>query len=358
MTQKCIALLGKRDSPTDAIEEYCRYLGASIQSYGFQLETHRVEWETLGWSESLNLLRLQAKGWRDMWVLIQYTALGWSARGFPQRLLSVLKILKATGARVGIVFHDVLPYPGNRPIDFLRRFIQVQTMRKSSFLSDLAVFTVPPRRLPWLPTLRPSSVFVPVGANLPISPKTNAMSEVPTIGVFSITGGSAGVHETYAILKSVRYALQVIGKLRLSIFGRGAELHETELRKGLRGLSVELVLDGIIEPEKVVERFSSIDVLLFVRGHISSRRGSAIAAIAYGIPIVAYTGPETDVPITDAGVVLVTPEHTDQLGSALVRVLSDMPYRQDLANRSQIAYRDHFSWEAIASRLSAYLKMN
>jgi hypothetical protein len=78
-----------------------------------------------------------------MWVLIQYTA-----RGFPQRLLSVLKILNATGARVGIVFHDVLPYPGNRPIDFLRRFIQVQTTRKASFLSEFGIFTVPPRRLP------------------------------------------------------------------------------------------------------------------------------------------------------------------------------------------------------------------
>ena len=81
----------------------------------------------------------------------------------------------------------------------------------------------------------------------------------------------------------------------------------------------------------------------FVRGHISSRRGSAIAAIACGIPIVAYTGPETDVPITDAGVVLVTPEHTDQLGSALVRVsrtcLIDKILRTEVRSPTEIIFR-------------------
>jgi hypothetical protein len=31
--------------------------------------------------------------------------------GFPQGFIRVLKVLKAAGAGVGIVFHDVEPYP-------------------------------------------------------------------------------------------------------------------------------------------------------------------------------------------------------------------------------------------------------
>jgi len=83
MSPHAIALLGKRDEPTDAVEEYCRYLADSLRAHEVQLEIRRVPWEIHGWSEALNALRLQATGWRDTWVLVQYTALAWSSRGFP-----------------------------------------------------------------------------------------------------------------------------------------------------------------------------------------------------------------------------------------------------------------------------------
>ena len=111
MNLPVIALLGRKDEPTDAVEEYCRYLGAALHSYDIQLEIRRVPWEIHGWSDSLTALRLQAADWRDCWVLVQYTALAWSSRGFPQRFLRVLNILKSAGARIGIVFHDASPFP-------------------------------------------------------------------------------------------------------------------------------------------------------------------------------------------------------------------------------------------------------
>ena len=76
---------------------------------------------------------------------------------------------------------------------------------------------------------------------------------------------------------------------------------------------------------------SVCDLLLFVRGGISSRRGSAIAGIACGLPVIAFSGSETAQPITDAGVVLVPSDQRDQLKAALVRVLSDPGHRSDLA---------------------------
>ncbi len=357
MTQGCIALLGKRDAPTDAVEEYCRYLGTALHSHDIKLEICRVQWEILGWSNSLNALRLQAAGWRDRWVLVQYTALAWSARGFPQKVLRALEILKSAGARVGIVFHDVQPYPGTRLIDFLRRFIQIRAMRSALSLSDLAVFTVPPEKLHWLPAVPPHAVFIPVGPNLPIPPEVHSpqRNPVPTISVFGITGGKAGACETQTILASVRHAVQELGRLRLSVFGRHAELRETEFRHGLRDLDVELSVEGIVEAAQVVQKLSASDVLLFVRGPISSGRGSAIAGIACGLPVIAYSGSETTAPITDAGVVFVTPNKPDELNSALVGVLSDSAYSAYLASRSRATYQTHFAWPAIAARLSALL---
>ena len=118
---------------------------------------------------------------------------------------------------------------------------------------------------------------------------------------------------------------------------------------------MELSVEGVVGPAQVVQKLSVCDVLLFVRGPISSRRGSAIAGIACGLPVIAYPGSETAPPITDAGVVLVSPDHPDELNAALVRVLCDPAYRTELAVRSLAAYQTHFSWPAIAARFSARL---
>jgi glycosyltransferase involved in cell wall biosynthesis len=111
-----------------------------------------------------------------------------------------------------------------------------------------------------------------------------------------------------------------------------------------------------VEPVQAVQKLSLCDVLLFVRGPISSRRSSAIAGIACGLPIIAYPGSETDAPITDAGVVLVSPDQPDDLNAQLVRILSDPAYRRYLADRSRTAYQKHFAWSVIAARFSALLK--
>lgn len=354
MITPVIALLGRKDEPTDAVEDYCRYLGTALHSHDIELEIRRVPWETRGWSQSLTALRLRAADWRDRWVLVQYTALAWSSRGIPQNFMRALNILKSAGARIGIVFHDVEPFSGTRLIDSVRRFVQVRTMRHALSFADLAVFPVPPEKLSWPPAVPAQAAFVPVGPNLPIpaAPMAHSHDVVPTIGVFSITGGESGTRETQIILSAVRHAAQELGKLRLSIFGRHAELRETELREGLCDLPVELSVEGVVEPAHVVQKLFACDVLLFVRGSISSRRSSAIAGIACGLPVIAFSGFETAKPITDAGVVLVSPDQPSQLSAALVHVLSDSRYREDLAARSRAAYRAHFDWSSIAARFT------
>jgi len=359
MTRRAIALLGRKDEPTDAVEEYCRYLSDALQPHDIQLKIRRVPWDTRGWSEALRGLRLQAAVWRGTWVLVQYTALAWSERGFPQKFLRPLKILKAAGARVAVVFHDVEPYPGMRMVDAFRRAIQVRTMRRALKVADLAVFTIPAEKISWRPAVDAHVTFVPVGPNLPIPaepPARPARIVVPTIGVFSITGGEAGARETEIILQSVRHAAQQLGRLRLSVFGRHAELREQDLRNALRDLPVELTVEGVLTPAEVVERLTACDVLLFVRGAISSRRGSALAGIACGVPVIAFAGSETAQPITEAGVVLVSPIVPDGLPNALTRVLSDPELRVSLRLKNSTVYAEHFSWQAIATRFAALLQ--
>jgi glycosyltransferase involved in cell wall biosynthesis len=360
MTEKGIALLGRRDRPTDAVEEYCRHLSDALRTHGFELRLERVPWEEKGWPAAMAELRQRAAAWHGSWVLLQYTALAWSTRGFPLRFLRVLKILRESGVRIGIVYHDVEPYAGKRWVDHLRRQAQLHAMREALDLADLAILTVSVDKVSWIEGLNAKTVFIPVGANLTRPEAAWEKGPVegmspPTIAVYGITGGVAGMWEMAAVSEALSYASERIGKVRLLIFGRNSEVAESSLQHLIENGLVELSALGILREEEIVKTLGRADVLLFARGTISSRRGSAIAGIACGLPVVAFAGPETASPITEAGVLFAEPQNQDSMGEALVRILSDEAYRASLAEKSRRAQEKYFSWPAIAERYTEVL---
>jgi len=360
MSEPVVALLGRRDEPTDALEQYCIHLGEALRTHDFALEILRVPWKERGWPIALRNLRQRAMDWRGRWVLLQYTALAWSPRAFPMEVPRLMKALRDAGARIGVVYHDAQPYSGGRAIDHFRRFVQRRIMRQMLRSSDISILTVPPEKLSWISPGLKKAAFIPVGANLPLlEPSGNESSlhggELPTVAVFGVTGGPAGLQEVAQITAAVRFAGKKLGKLRLLVFGRNADSAEASLRAGLRD-QVALRVAGVLPDGDVEALLRSSDVLLFVRGSISSRRGSAIAGIACGLPVIAFAGNETAAPITDAGVVLIPGGNKTALGEALVRVLGDRDYHARLAERSRAAYKKHFSWEAIASQYASLLK--
>ncbi len=106
---------------------------------------------------------------------------------------------------------------------------------------------------------------------------------------------------------------------------------------------------GLLSPEAIIQTLAAADVLLFVRaGGLSSRRGSAIAGIVCGVPVVGFSSYETGPPITEAGVLLAPEGDRDALAKALTRALCDDALRADLRKRN-IEVRDrYFSWDAIS----------
>lgn len=354
MSPDVVLLLGRKDEPTDAVEEYCNYLSESLGHRSFKSEIVRVPWNERGWTASVEQSRLAAANWRGRWVFLQYTALAWSERGFPRRVLRVLQTLREAGARLGIVFHDVEPFAGKRAIDRLRRQVQLRVMRQMLRSADLAVFTISLDVVSWLGSaMKAKAAFIPVGANLP-EITNDAVgtrdSAVTRLAVYGITGGSAGAEECSEIARALRFATERGARLDLHAFGRGAAERETELREKLNGLQVALHFDGLLPADRVASALQSADATLFVRGPISSRRGSAIAGIACGKPVIAYRGPETAAPITDAGVVLVERNNPLELGEAVLRLATDHSFRNELSIRSIDAQQRFFSWPAIADR--------
>ena len=353
--EKAILLLGRRDEPTDGVADYCEKLREAGNQCGLSFEIVPVHWAEKGWRVALAELRKKAAAWRDRWVLLQYTTLAWSSRGFPVRAPRVLDVLQQCGARPGVVFHDFMPARGSGIVGQARAYSQLRVLRHLYARSNLAVFTVPVEKIAWLPPRHKKAVFIPVGSNFPeldrnISNNDALPSSGSTVAVFGFTGGRQGVEE----VSDITYALKCVQskgvRLRLIAIGRGTAVFEEELRKALDGSGIELSMLGLMPAEDLVQALASAQVLLCVRGHVSSRRGSAIAGIVCGVPIVGYRGAETGFPITEAGVKLVDLRDREGLVQALAQVLTDEKLYRELRQRNATAAQQYFFWNAIASQ--------
>jgi glycosyltransferase involved in cell wall biosynthesis len=194
--------------------------------------------------------------------------------------------------------------------------------------------------------------FIPVGANIPeaLAPDTaqGKSCNPKTVAIFGVTGGELIARESADIGYAIRQVKSRAGELRLRVLGRNAVEAEPALRHELNGTGVEIETLGLLSPGEIAAALSSADVFLFVRGGISSRRGSAIAAIACGLPVVAYESEETAFPITEAGVLMVRQGDRTALAAELARVLADDGLRRELSERSKAAQRKYFSWEVIS----------
>ena len=360
-----VMLFGRRDQPTDAVRDYANCLSKALRGCGISCENSTISWYEDGWLPVLAKLWKQGRDWRGRCVVFHYTALMWSRRGFPLAVPLVLKILKLRGCRTVVVFHDVYAVAGSRWIDRFRLSLQKRIMCHLSRKAYRAILPVPPHSVPWLREQKVPAEFIPVGANVSsldelaregFVPIHNA---TPTVAIFGIPiWPSAQKREVLAIVQAVRKASAHTRELQLLVLGRGAKEAESLLRTGLSGTPVSLRVDGLRSSREISTALSCCDALLFVRGAFSSRRGSGVAAIACGVPIVAYQGRETGYPLTEAGILFVPQDDADALGKELARVLLDRELRLTLGERNLKIFREWFSWDRIAERWIKALGMN
>jgi glycosyltransferase involved in cell wall biosynthesis len=359
---ECMAILGSREEPTDGVQDYCCYLRDALVNEGVTLTLTQVRWAEIGRKASRQELLEAIKGKQNTFFLLQYTALSWSRRGFALPAVDILKLLKKSGARCVVVFHDPDGYAGNRPLDRFRRSIQRYAMKRLVKLSEVAIFTLPRNKISWLPADTQNFVFIPVGANLPAPERAweaqrASEGQRPVVAVFSLSDKPTLEKEVGQIAEAVRIAAKEVGPLEVVVLGRNSETGGEDLRAALAGSNTKVRIVGLISAEEVVHVLGTCDVMLFARGPISSRRGSAIAGIACGLPVIGEEGSELAPPIMEAGVVLVPEELVPEgFGTALVRVLTEQSYRTSLAERSRDAQSRYFSWSVIARQYAQALR--
>ncbi|MGC1188527.1 MAG: glycosyltransferase [Candidatus Acidiferrales bacterium] len=356
-----IALLGKRDSPTDGIDDYCNFLGQALASRRVSLAIVRVSWNEEGWAGALRRLWRASAGWRGNWVLLQYTALSWSSRGFPWGVLAVAAILRSRGARCACVFHECAGYGGETWRERARRWCQMWVLRALYRKSVRSIFTVPLDTVGWLPERKDRAVFIPIGANIPCRleadgrTETRSLTDDKRVIVFGVTEAPASAGEVADIASVAREASSTIPNLRLIVVGRGSNEVREDLAKLLEGCSVGLDVRGVLPADEIAREFGRADALLFVRKVITLQRGSAIAGIACGLPVVGYGSEVRSGPLAEAGIEWSSPHDRHALAQGLVRVLTDSHRWMELHERNVRAHEKYFSWSRISQLYIAVL---
>ena len=131
---------------------------------------------------------------------------------------------------------------------------------------------------------------------------------------------------------------------RVVLMGHGSTAARRHLVAAHPDLSERVLAAGSLTAEDVSRHVRACAVLMqpYPDG-ISSRRTSAMAALAHGMPVVATDGPLTE-PIwrTSDAVVLVRPGDADGLAAAAAALLADPARRTDLARRAAALYDAQF----------------
>lgn len=361
INRNVIALLGRKDTPTDGVEDYCVFLGNALVRHGVNLTRVRVPWHEQGWPQALRQVARDSAIWSGTWAMLQHTALSWSSRGFPYRILAVARILKKQGVKVAVVFHESAGCRSDGIVGHARFACQEQVVRRLYKLADRAIFTVPIERLNWVSSSESKASFIAIGANIPeaaaVQRRVSFLEEKRrTIGIFCITEGAHGLQEVEQISVAVRQAGKTVRGLRLVVFGRGAMEASSALHRAFAGVDIEITIFDVLPAEEVTSVLSKTDALLYVRGEVTSQRGSALAAIACGVPLVAYGDPGRAFPLSKGGILLSPLGNVQSLGVALGKVLTDRQLWSDLHARSLAAQQEYFSWDTIAEHYAEILR--
>jgi glycosyltransferase involved in cell wall biosynthesis len=196
------------------------------------------------------------------------------------------------------------------------------------------------RKVPfaWLPI--PSSLPVPAPEDVRRVRDRYSPADGPIIGHLS----SYGTVATRALSETVPVILQRTPNAAVLLLGQHGERFHQQLAADHPQLAPRIHATGALSSEALAQHVGACDVLIqpYPDG-ISSRRTSAMAGLALGVPIVTTAGALTEPLWAETGcVALVSVNDWQRLAEESLRLLSDDRARRDLASRGRDVYARQF----------------
>lgn len=333
-----------------------------------------------GWN-SLSTARRAARAWRADWLHLQYQAAAFGL-GLPVHLLPWRLGRALPDLRLAVTYHDLRePY----------LFPKAGRLRPLALLvlarySHLALTTNPADRVQLAGNLAargwsgPRQALVPIGSNLPDAPPAGFDREAfraaagltpdtTVLGYFGFLNASKGGQLLLGALAALRAAgrdarlVMIGGAVGASDPTNAAYLAAFRAAAQAMDLAEALLWTGHLPAPQVSAWLHAVDQVVLPYGDGASyRRGSLLAALAHGRPLVTTTpappppawrpGPDdADPPPLVDGVqaLLCPPDDAAALSAAVLRLATD-PRLSATLGRGARQLATSFGWEAIAER--------
>ncbi len=295
-------------------------------------------------------------------LVVQHSPNAWGYKGLNLGFCRwLVKRRRRQGDEIRLMFHEVA-YPWllrDRPSRWLLAAGQrwmARTLLKASTYVDV---TTPA----WETTLRACAPgdrrafgWRPVPSNVPVGSEPAATAAIRSriapagelvVGTFSAFAGVTG--SLFAGLLP-RVFLDQPGRVGLLI-GQGGDRFAARLIARHPGLAGRLTATGVLTPEEISTHLRACDLMVqpYDDG-ITTRRGSAMASLSHGLPMVTNFGHLAEPFWSDSGAVALaaTP---DAIPEAVNRLLADPSQRARIAAAARALYDRRFAVERTVEAL-------
>jgi glycosyltransferase involved in cell wall biosynthesis len=331
----------------DAIDAYTGLLAEALERLGKRVA--RLVRTPDGWS-SRDVTR-DLRGGRTL--VLQYNPFNWGRRGFAPWLPALIARVRRGPAppRVALMLHE-LYMSADSPRHAAMGIWQRAQLAALCSQAD-AAFTSTETWARDRNHVRPSIVHLPVGSNVPDRREERGAQRA-----------ALGAQENDLVLASFgrSHPSRLIGHVESAanaIAAGGRTVMLLNLGDGaprLTGLSrnVTEITPGRLAAAELATTLAAADLYLapFVDG-VSTRRGSMVAALQHGIPVVGTRGPSTGPLLGRSdGLVLSDPgDSAAAFAQAARRLADDGAARRSAGAAARELFERHFDWGVIAQRM-------
>lgn len=323
-------------------------------------------WSPLALMRLVRLVRIE----RPDVLHLQFVPHGFQSRGLPTALCLLPLTLRLGGAsRPAVTFHELfVPWEGGivqRALGLLQRLqalllavpacgIVVTLDQRASWLGR------------WLSYKRSAIYIAPAGSNIPVVPVSAherralrrqlfGSDEVFVLGIFSPQHPAVDLEGVVAALAALpeEVRLLVIGRVPAE---RCRVVHE---RAATLGVSQRICWTGSLAEEPASQALQAVDVYVHAHRSGPSPRSTVLAAaLAHGLPVIAYAGSEdrSGMYLDGTHLLLVPPSVPGRLARAIGLLHRDEGLRRRIAAAGRSLYEHQLTWDRIALiTLHAYI---
>jgi len=295
-------------------------------------------------------------------LLVQWVPHGYGYRSMNLAFCVWLWSRSLKGDRVELMVHEpCLEFRRNslrqNAVAFVHRLMTIILLRAA----HRVWVSIPAWEAYWRPYefgRRKIFSWLPVVSNIPVVDDPAGSREVrlrhaPTGG--SIIGhfGAYDRHNTELLLATAAPLISNGSKDVLLLLGRGGEEVRNILIRKSPELKNRVHATGTLSAADLSLHLKACDVMLqpYIDG-ISSRRCSALAALAHGIPVLTTRGALTETLWDSSKAVALTPvENVSALADETRRLLSDAEERNKMSCSAKALYEQRFNPEITISSL-------